>query len=736
MYDPDAFEAGIVKAEEQRLQFLALFPRSEWDTMTLDRYALGRSDHPDNFCRWMEFITTELGSMRGGSSRKHLIYFQAGTGQWWFDRKQFENVEDAWRAVHRGFLDAIALAEHADWPSIGAIDALRGGPALVNKTLSIYFPDALLPINSQNHLRHFLRELGDVRADDGSLGTTALNRLLLDDLRSCSAADGWTTKAIERLLYASDMNPFAAARTGGPIEDVAAFVRRTLTEAGDERVEARREADDAARRLLEASAGSMSEADARELLRLFNVDYANGRRSANRFSPAFIGQTANTLVGNIAELNTWTSRIWRNDAAAATSALDHLLGDRRALPGAGTSYPSMLMYLREPEKRAVWGRMTDLGLQRLTNYKPSRPPASGRVEDYDHFCAATERLMADYDVPPELADYVLSAAARATDVQDSGRAKHPGARVWLFQANPTIYDIDQALSESGEMSWVTRQYADRIRKGDRVYIWRSGSDAGVVATATVIADPAIRSEADDPLILKPEALGKPEKRAQIRITSVLPSVLRRTDLVGHPILGSLGVIRFANATNFEVSDQEDGALQALISEVRVPPLSDEVAEDVHLPLSWLQEAVDLLTEKGQVVFYGPPGTGKTFVALALAEDITRDGGMHQIVQFHPSYSYEDFVGGFRPVEDAGAHGVRYARTDGPLRAIAEAAAKDPLHPYVLIIDEINRGNIPKIFGELLFLLEYRRRDVRLQYWPETPFMPPEESLSHRHDEHG
>jgi 5-methylcytosine-specific restriction protein B len=78
---------------------------------------------------------------------------------------------------------------------------------------------------------------------------------------------------------------------------------------------------------------------------------------------------------------------------------------------------------------------------------------------------------------------------------------------------------------------------------------------------------------------------------------------------------------------------------------------------VHLPRAWLQEALDLLVEKGQVVFYGPPGTGKTYVALALAEEITRDGGDSRIVQFHPSYSYEDFVGGFRPVEDDDAQGV-------------------------------------------------------------------------------
>ena len=120
--------------------------------------------------------------------------------------------------------------------------------------------------------------------------------------------------------------------------------------------------------------------------------------------------------------------------------------------------------------------------------------------------------MADYDIPPELLDYVLAAPA-ARPRRDSNQPPTAGANVWLFQANPTIYDIDQALSESDEMSWVVRQHANASRKGDRVYVWRSGSDAGVVATATVITrsrDPP--GEADDPFVLKPEALSKARER--------------------------------------------------------------------------------------------------------------------------------------------------------------------------------------------------------------------------------
>jgi hypothetical protein len=309
-YDPDAHEASILKAEEQRAEFVSRFPKERWQGMTLDRYALGQAEHPDNFCRWLEFVTTELGSMKGGSARKHLIYFQAATGEWWFDRKAFENVDEAWEAVHKGFVDAIALAEAGDWQRIEDIAALRSGRALLNKTLSIYFPDELLPINSQAHLRHFLRQLGEPKADDQGLGTTSLNRVLLEGLRTCTELDGWTTKQMERLLYASDLDPFKAQAPAGPIADVAAFIAQTLEEAGTDRLELRRQTEDEARKLLDEFAGKMSPEQVRKLFKLFNADFHNGKRVDTRFSPAFVGQTANALVGNLEKFNSWTARVW------------------------------------------------------------------------------------------------------------------------------------------------------------------------------------------------------------------------------------------------------------------------------------------------------------------------------------------------------------------------------------------------------------------------------------------
>ena len=79
----------------------------------------------------------------------------------------------------------------------------------------------------------------------------------------------------------------------------------------------------------------------------------------------------------------------------------------------------------------------------------------------------------------------------------------------------------------------------------------------------------------------------------------------------------------------------------------------------------------------------------------------------QRVQFHPSYSYEDFVQGLRPVEGGG-----FVRKDGPLLSFCKDALEDQASPYVLIIDEINRGNVSKILGELLSLIEADKRDPR------------------------
>lgn len=151
-------------------------------------------------------------------------------------------------------------------------------------------------------------------------------------------------------------------------------------------------------------------------------------------------------------------------------------------------------------------------------------------------------------------------------------------------------------------------------------------------------------------------------------------------------------------------------------------LSD-LSSELYLDPTFLEDTVSLLSDKRQAIFYGPPGTGKTFVARKLADWLAGSPDRVSLVQFHPSYSYEDFIEGLRPKDGtAGFHLVK-----GPLVKLAARAQTDPTHDYVLIVDEINRGNVARVFGELYFLLEYRNEAIRLLY-SEEPFRLPHNLL--------
>ncbi|WP_286883666.1 McrB family protein [Aneurinibacillus sp. UBA3580] len=155
---------------------------------------------------------------------------------------------------------------------------------------------------------------------------------------------------------------------------------------------------------------------------------------------------------------------------------------------------------------------------------------------------------------------------------------------------------------------------------------------------------------------------------------------------------------------------------------------DDAVKDTHLERDVLEEWLDVLHEKKQMIIYGPPGTGKTYTAQRLAKIVTQSERRICLVQFHPSYTYEEFIEGVRPevieAENGTAHMNVMVQPGIFLNLCSEALKQENRDcAYVLIIDEINRANTAKVFGELLYALEYRNSAISLPYSKNKMIVP-------------
>nr|WP_062341297.1 AAA family ATPase [Herbidospora sakaeratensis] len=239
--------------------------------------------------------------------------------------------------------------------------------------------------------------------------------------------------------------------------------------------------------------------------------------------------------------------------------------------------------------------------------------------------------------------------------------------------------------------------------GDKVYVGRITGDAYRDDAAG--PDAARRR----PVEWKPTSLSREKLPEEAK--AKLKAVMTVTELT--KVIAAL-------ATDAGLDEQVSDELltEDETRDVIVPHIAQETADALLMPLDWLQETADLLAAKGQLILYGPPGTGKTYLATKLGEALAGPDRT-RLVQFHPSYGYEDFIEGFRPRLENGV--LAFDLVPGPLKQAAKLAGEEPDRPLVLIIDEINRANLAKVFGELYYLLEYRGHSITLQYSPDDPF---------------
>lgn len=204
-FDREALANAVARAGEDRQRALTEFPREDWPTLLVERYALGAQQYGDtirSFCWLMEYGTEAFGSIRGGSAAKHIIY-RHRSGEWRLPAplRKLDHLE-AWNTVRQEFVEAFNAVESGDFNRINDLSTLVYGQALVTKTLALYFPDEFLPIFSAAHVRHFSELLGGKPYQTyGGVRTWQANRNLLALVRNQPTFDGWHPQEVMRFLY-------------------------------------------------------------------------------------------------------------------------------------------------------------------------------------------------------------------------------------------------------------------------------------------------------------------------------------------------------------------------------------------------------------------------------------------------------------------------------------------------------------------------------------------------------
>lgn len=312
---------------------------------------------------------------------------------------------------------------------------------------------------------------------------------------------------------------------------------------------------------------------------------------------------------------------------------------------------------------------------------------------------------------PDLVKTLGSTAGLPLGEKRVGASDEPGAThraYWWLNANPKIWDIRgtpvgtiQTYTTHNEVGNKRQKYKhfQSVKPGDLVLGYVTSPDREIVALCEITKGLHTTRQGEVIKFRKIEDVREP---------------VTWGELLSAPELKHCEPIQNNQGSLFGVTEDEFDYIRSIIDERNIAASAVEPSAftkadamaGLFMPEAQLDLILGRLRQKKALVLQGPPGVGKTFVARRLAYTLMgqKDDRRVAMVQFHPSYGYEDFIQGYRPSRTGGLE-----RRDGVFYEFARRACNDPNRDWFFIIDEINRGNLAKIFGELLMLLEADKR---------------------------
>lgn len=600
-----------------------------------------------SFCWWLEFNSLVLGSIKGGNAGKLIIYYSPKDAEWKYPKEDFKSVDDAWEKLRSDIIELIDCYEKRPYGEINEDNLLVRANMLKGKILYLYHPDKFLPIYKVEHIQNCLEHLDVPKKLWEGKNNIECNLILKDTISKINDMKNIDPVIIKDFFYKKIIAEEKYYKIA-PGENAAYWQ--------------------------ECKEGGYISLGWNEIGDLRN--YPDYEEFKSAFHKLKFQKTAGKNTEKANEM--WTFyNMNSGDVVLANNGKSEILGIGK-VADKGYEFRSDLntqqhvVYIEWDKNfkaplsipaQNYWAMKTvvEVSKKEYIEWTTKKPDSSsGYTTDEERFFERLENVLYRkgqgilYGPPGTGKTYLARKFVEWKNEKDTllGSANRKILKIWMMIAIPGKFEWESILKNGGNISFDLKRIEKNFKaakKGDRVLCYKGGNDRGFVG------------------------IGEIEREFDSKVIYVK------------------GIRQFKTPISFDdIKDcREYQTSQA--GRINNRGTMFEVNEDFAYLIK------DILLEMDDVD------------SAQLISDVTEKNNF-EMCTFHPSFNYEDFIEGYKPIPtDKGS--ASFALEKGVFARLCAKAESNPDISYYILIDEINRGNIPKIFGEIITLLEKDKREV-------------------------